>query len=365
MQVRYAESFIEREHKLFIGMLPKTVNEEDLNDMFSPYGDLREIHVIRGTDGSSKGCAFVKFAEREAAIVAIEFFNEYTPPGSTKPLVVKFAVSKKPGRFDISENLQGIPSASSMSQSSTWQSSQDQQMQNQQYQLLQQQLQQHQIIYSQRQQQLQSKVEPPLLSHQLPLQKQIPGQQQLHLPPKPSILEEDNKFIDQVGHQFSNHISIAAAKHMGHPHDTAMMHTYGNSTNVPYPDLYRQSRQSNSSAQYARSGMPQQHIISTHQDPHNWSQHAPQSRSKYNHYSTNQSPALPSFSNRHDGDGDSPYDIHHEGIFPRDSVLRKTNNSTLKPPEGPSGANLFIYHLPRDLTDADLVSQTLQLFLSS
>jgi len=35
---------------------------------------------------------------------------------------------------------------------------------------------------------------------------------------------------------------------------------------------------------------------------------------------------------------------------------RPMSNPNLKPPEGPAGANLFIYHLPRDLTDADLVS---------
>lgn len=28
----------------------------------------------------------------------------------------------------------------------------------------------------------------------------------------------------------------------------------------------------------------------------------------------------------------------------------------LRPPEGPSGANLFVYHLPRDITDADLAT---------
>jgi len=28
----------------------------------------------------------------------------------------------------------------------------------------------------------------------------------------------------------------------------------------------------------------------------------------------------------------------------------------LRPPEGPNGANLFVYHLPRDITDADLAT---------
>jgi CUG-BP- and ETR3-like factor len=72
LQVRIAESQAERENKLFIGMLPKTIDEEDLHNMFAPYGELREVHIIRGPEGSSKGCAFVKFVDRDAAMVAIE-----------------------------------------------------------------------------------------------------------------------------------------------------------------------------------------------------------------------------------------------------------------------------------------------------
>ncbi len=80
LQVRIAESQAERENKLFIGMLPKTIDEEDLHSMFAPYGELREVHIIRGPEGSSKGCAFVKFVDRDAAMVAIEDMNELIPP---------------------------------------------------------------------------------------------------------------------------------------------------------------------------------------------------------------------------------------------------------------------------------------------
>ena len=55
---------------------------------------LGEVHIIRGPEGSSKGCAFVKFVDREAAMVAIEDMNDVIPAGSTRPLVVKFADSK-------------------------------------------------------------------------------------------------------------------------------------------------------------------------------------------------------------------------------------------------------------------------------
>lgn len=74
-----AETQVERENKLFIGMLPKTVGEQELHNMFIMYGELREVHIIRGPEGSPKGCAFVKFVDRDAAISAIEDLNDTIP----------------------------------------------------------------------------------------------------------------------------------------------------------------------------------------------------------------------------------------------------------------------------------------------
>ena len=47
--------------------------------MFHIYGELREVHIIRGPDGSPKGCAFVKYVDKEAAIAAIEDLHDTIP----------------------------------------------------------------------------------------------------------------------------------------------------------------------------------------------------------------------------------------------------------------------------------------------
>lgn len=58
--------------------------------MFQPFGDLKEVHIIRGTEGSPKGCAFVKFVSKEAAIMAIDNLNETVPP--VRSLLLSFEV---------------------------------------------------------------------------------------------------------------------------------------------------------------------------------------------------------------------------------------------------------------------------------
>lgn len=80
------------EFKLFIGMLPRTVGEDGLRAVFQPYGKIVEVVVLREPDGSSRGCAFVKYERREDAVNAINACNgQMFFPGQTNPLTVKFA----------------------------------------------------------------------------------------------------------------------------------------------------------------------------------------------------------------------------------------------------------------------------------
>jgi hypothetical protein len=95
LQVRLAETPLDRENKLFVGMLPKTFSEMELQVMFEGFGELKEVHIIRGPEGSPKGCAFVKFVTKEAAMLAIDALHETIPHGATRPLVVKLADNKK------------------------------------------------------------------------------------------------------------------------------------------------------------------------------------------------------------------------------------------------------------------------------
>ena len=57
--------------KVFVGMLSKTCNEEDVRKMFELYGAVEEITVLRDKDGTHRGCAFIKFATRQQAQAAI------------------------------------------------------------------------------------------------------------------------------------------------------------------------------------------------------------------------------------------------------------------------------------------------------
>ncbi|CAM8988252.1 unnamed protein product [Rhodiola kirilowii] len=97
LQVKYADGELERlEHKLFIGMLPKNITEAEVYDLFSIYGTINDLQILRGSQQTSRGCAFLKYETKEQALAAIEAINgKHKMEGSTIPLVVKWADTEK------------------------------------------------------------------------------------------------------------------------------------------------------------------------------------------------------------------------------------------------------------------------------
>jgi len=51
---------IHPEHKLFIGMLPRSIEEGQVRDIFTSYGEIVEVFIIRDQNGNGRGCAFLK-----------------------------------------------------------------------------------------------------------------------------------------------------------------------------------------------------------------------------------------------------------------------------------------------------------------
>ncbi|CAB3375592.1 Hypothetical predicted protein [Cloeon dipterum] len=96
IQMKPADSENRNERKLFVGMLSKKCNENDVRGMFGTFGTIEECTVLRDTNGQSKGCAFVTYTSKQCAINAIKaMHHSQTMEGCSSPLVVKFADTQK------------------------------------------------------------------------------------------------------------------------------------------------------------------------------------------------------------------------------------------------------------------------------
>ncbi|XP_036340192.1 CUGBP Elav-like family member 4 [Rhagoletis pomonella] len=82
--------------KMFVGQVPKSMDEAQLREMFEEYGPVHSINVLRDkATGISKGCCFVTFYTRRAALKAQDaLHNVKTLNGMYHPIQMKPADSE-------------------------------------------------------------------------------------------------------------------------------------------------------------------------------------------------------------------------------------------------------------------------------
>ncbi|KAK8379301.1 hypothetical protein O3P69_019287 [Scylla paramamosain] len=77
---------------LYVSGLPKSMTQQDLENMFRPYGSIITSRILcDNITGLSKGVGFIRFDQRIEAERAIQKLNGTVPDGAAEPITVKFA----------------------------------------------------------------------------------------------------------------------------------------------------------------------------------------------------------------------------------------------------------------------------------
>ncbi|XWS31848.1 hypothetical protein CRYUN_Cryun23aG0111300 [Craigia yunnanensis] len=101
VKVRYADAERDRlgllPDKLYVGCLNKQASKKEIEEIFSPFGHVQDIYIVRDEHRENRGCGFVQFSHREMAVAAITGLNGiFTMKGCDQPLIVRFANPKRP-----------------------------------------------------------------------------------------------------------------------------------------------------------------------------------------------------------------------------------------------------------------------------
>ena len=79
--------------KLYVGNLSYDVTESELNDLFSPKGEVVSVKIISDhQSGRSKGFGFVEMSSKEESEAVISAFNGYDLKG--RPMRVNESIDK-------------------------------------------------------------------------------------------------------------------------------------------------------------------------------------------------------------------------------------------------------------------------------
>jgi len=93
---RRAEEIANQPCKLFVGQVPNSTTDQQLRELFSPYGNIQEIQFMKDKmTQQPKGCAFVVMStETEANLVVETLHEKMTLPGAKRSMIVNKHASK-------------------------------------------------------------------------------------------------------------------------------------------------------------------------------------------------------------------------------------------------------------------------------
>jgi len=85
-------------NKLFVGQVPNNTTEENLREIFAPYGTVSEVMFLKNkVTGQHRGCAFVSYETTEEAQAAIDAMNDkVTLEGAKRTMILRVAGQNRP-----------------------------------------------------------------------------------------------------------------------------------------------------------------------------------------------------------------------------------------------------------------------------
>ena len=100
--------------KLFVGTLSKDYGEKEIKAMIEPHGQVHSVVLLCNHDGSKKGCAFVWMKTREDTKAVMYGLSDgaFTCPGMSRPVVVEYGDEKScpPSSINASASAMQPPS---------------------------------------------------------------------------------------------------------------------------------------------------------------------------------------------------------------------------------------------------------------
>jgi RNA recognition motif-containing protein len=83
----------DQQHKIFVGQVPQDTGEEQLRKIFSPFGEIKDLLILRDRiTGHYRGCAFITYSSREEGERAIEAVGDKVKlAGAKREMIVRWA----------------------------------------------------------------------------------------------------------------------------------------------------------------------------------------------------------------------------------------------------------------------------------